>query len=75
MTAVKPVRGGRERLGGEVERLLWTGRPAAKERENRSEVPLVEDAERFRTGARSKQKLRIRALLLHVSYMTIPRDL
>jgi hypothetical protein len=64
---------GREGLGGEVECLFRTGRPAAEEGEQRGEVPLVEDAERLSALARLEQKLGVGALflVLHVCRMTI----
>jgi hypothetical protein len=67
----------RKGLSGEIKCLLWAGHPAAKEGKHRSEVPLVEDAERLRVHARREQKLGVGALLRvpHTSYMTISRDL
>jgi hypothetical protein len=51
--------------------------PAAEEGKHRSEMPLVEEAERLSARARCEQKLGIRALLPvpHASYMTISREL
>jgi len=49
-------RGG-ERLSGEIKRFLRAAHPAAEEREDRSGVALVEDAERLRARARREQEL------------------
>jgi hypothetical protein len=51
---------GRKRLSGQIERFLRARDPAAKEGKHGRNVPLVEDAERLRRGARGQQQLAVR---------------
>src|SRR5262249_45756637 len=70
-------KGSGEGLGCKIKSFLWAAHSTAKETKHRSEVPLVENAERLRTRARREQKLGVGGLpaVLHASYMTIPHDL